>query len=176
MVDHISPPNYEVLSNVSDLRGGDKEIGAAINTLSLLAKKINPETIVREYDALFIGVGRGELLPYGSFYMTGFLNEKPLANLRDDMKRIGISRSANTSDPEDHIASVCEMMSGIISDKFFTVLSMKEQSDFFRTHIGPWAKHFFSDLEGAENSVFYAPVGSLGRTFMEVEMEAFKFV
>ena len=170
------PPSQEVLSNLSDLSGGDNEIGVSIETLTLLARKIDIRTIQREYQNLFIGVGRGELLPYGSFYMTGFLNEKPLANLRDDMKRIGIARSEGNSDPEDHIASLCEMMSGIISNQFYTKLSMKEQRDFFSTHIGPWAKHFFKDLEGAENSVFYAPVGRLGSAFMEVEMEAFRFL
>ena len=170
------PPSQEVLSNLSDLSGGDNEIGVSIETLTLLVRKIDIRTIQREYQNLFIGVGRGELLPYGSFYMTGFLNEKPLANLRDDMKRIGIARSEGNSDPEDHIASLCEMMSGIISNQFYTKLSMKEQRDFFSTHIGPWAKHFFKDLEGAENSVFYAPVGRLGSAFMEVEMEAFRFL
>ena len=170
------PPSQEVLSNLSDLSGGDNEIGVSIETLTLLARKIDIRTIQREYQNLFIGVGRGELLPYGSFYMTGFLNEKPLANLRDDMKRIGIARSEGNSDPEDHIASLCEMMSGIISNQFYTKLSMKEQRDFFSTHIGPWAKHFFKDLEGAENSVFYAPIGRLGSAFMEVEMEAFRFL
>ena len=169
-------PSEEILSNLAALSGGNNEIGLSIETLTLLARKVDIKTIHREYQNLFIGVGRGELLPYGSFYMTGFLNEKPLANLRDDMKRIGIARSEGNSDPEDHIASLCEMMSGIISNQFYTKLSMKEQRDFFSTHIGPWAKHFFKDLEGAENSVFYAPVGRLGSAFMEVEMEAFRFL
>ena len=170
------PPTKNTLADISTLTGGDQEIGDAIETLNLLTKRIDVETIHREYHNLFIGVGRGELLPYGSFYMTGFLNEKPLANLRDDMKKIGIARSHSNSDPEDHIASLCEMMSGIISNQFYTELSLKQQRDFFSTHLGPWAKHFFRDLEGAENSVFYAPVGKLGSAFMEVEIEAFKFL
>tara|TARA_X000000368_G_C22942318_1_gene672743 strand:+ start:363 stop:995 length:633 start_codon:yes stop_codon:yes gene_type:complete len=170
------PPTKNNLADISALSGGDKVLGDAIETLSLLAKKIDIKTIEREYHNLFIGVGRGELLPYGSFYMTGFLNEKPLANLRDDMKRIGIARSDSNSDPEDHIASLCEMMSGIISNQFYTQLSLNQQRDFFSTHLGPWAKHFFRDLEGAEHSVFYAPVGKLGSAFMAVEMEAFRFL
>ena len=169
-------PSEEILSNLAALSGGAEEIGQSIETLALLSRKVDIKTIQREYQNLFIGVGRGELLPYGSFYMTGFLNEKPLANLRDDMKRIGIARSEGNSDPEDHIASLCEMMSGIISNQFYTQLSIKEQRDFFSTHIGPWAKHFFRDLEGAEYSVFYAPVGRLGSAFIEVEMEAFRFL
>ena len=169
------PPSKDTLNKVRSLVGGENRIGESINSLSVLSDKLDIKTIEREYHNLFIGVGRGELLPYASFYMTGFLNEKPLANLRDDMKKIGISRSANNSDPEDHIASLCEMMSGIITNRFYTALSFKQQNDFFATHLGPWAKHFFDDLTAAEYSVFYAPVGSLGKAFMEIETEAFKF-
>ena len=170
-----SPPSKDTLNKVRSLVGGENRIGESINSLSVLSDKLDIKTIEREYHNLFIGVGRGELLPYASFYMTGFLNEKPLANLRDDMKKIGISRSTNNSDPEDHIASLCEMMSGIITNRFYTALSFKQQNDFFATHLGPWAKHFFDDLTAAEYSVFYAPVGSLGKAFMEIETEAFKF-
>ena len=169
------PPTTDLLSKVNTLSGGENKIGEAVKTLNTLSKKLGIKTIEREYNNLFIGVGRGELLPYASFYMTGFLNEKPLANLRDDMKRIGISRSPSTSDPEDHIASLCEMMSGIITNQFYTTLSLRQQSDFFATHLGPWAKHFFDDLIAAEYSVFYAPVGALGKAFIEIETEAFKF-
>ena len=169
------PPTKGLLCKVNTLSGGDNKIGDAVKTLNTLSKKLDIKTIEREYNNLFIGVGRGELLPYASFYMTGFLNEKPLANLRDDMKRIGISRSPSTSDPEDHIASLCEMMSGIITNQFYTSLSLRQQSDFFATHLGPWAKHFFDDLIAAEYSVFYAPVGALGKAFIEIETESFKF-
>ena len=169
------PPTIDLLSKVSTLSGGENKIGEAVKTLNTLSKKLGIKTIEREYNNLFIGVGRGELLPYASFYMTGFLNEKPLANLRDDMNKIGISRSPSTSDPEDHIASLCEMMSGIITNQFYTTLSLRQQSDFFATHLGPWAKHFFDDLIAAEYSVFYAPVGALGKAFIEIETEAFKF-
>ena len=169
------PPSADLLSKVNTLFGGDNKIGEAVKTLNTLSKKLGIKTIEREYNNLFIGVGRGELLPYASFYMTGFLNEKPLANLRDDMNKIGISRSPSTSDPEDHIASLCEMMSGIITNQFYTTLSLRQQSDFFATHLGPWAKHFFDDLIAAEYSVFYAPVGALGKAFIEIETEAFKF-
>ncbi|MFL2802700.1 MAG: molecular chaperone [Paracoccaceae bacterium] len=169
------PPSADLLSKVNTLSGGDNKIGEAVKTLNILSKKLGIKTIEREYNNLFIGVGRGELLPYASFYMTGFLNEKPLANLRDDMNRIGITRSPSSSDPEDHIASLCEMMSGIITNQFYTTLSLRQQSDFFATHLGPWAKHFFDDLIAAEYSVFYAPVGALGKAFIGIETEAFKF-
>ena len=118
--------------------------------------------------------GRGELLPYASYYLTGFLNEKPLARLRGHMGELGIERSPEVKEPEDHIATLCEMMSGLILGSFGTPLSVEDQHAFFNTHIATWATHFFKDLEAAEGSVFYAPIGKIGRAFMEIEIEAFR--
>ena len=112
------PPTIRLLENIGGLSGDGEEIGEAIDTIVLLAKKITQKAIEREYSQLFIGVGRGELLPYGSYYMTGFLNEKPLANLRKDMRELGIGRADGMSDPEDYVSGLCDMMSGLISAKF----------------------------------------------------------
>ena len=122
----------------------------------------------------FIGLGRGELLPYASFYITGFLNEKPLAALRSDMAALGIQRSENVYEPEDNIASLMEMMGALIVGRFGEPRPVEAQREFFNKHIGPWAGHFFTDLEGAKNSVFYGSVGQVGRLFMEIECEAFR--
>jgi len=132
------------------------------------------KSVEREFNALFIGLGRGELLPYGSYYMTGFLNEKPLALLRDDMAKNSIVRAENIYEPEDNIASVLEMMSGLIMGRFGEVVSLSQQKTFFNRHIAPWAGHFFTDLEGAEGSLFFAPIGAIGRHFMAIEKEAFR--
>ena len=168
------PASAQTLEALGGLVGEDSEIGHAVNTLAGLARKMAPKTIESEFNALFIGLGRGELLPYASFYMTGFLNEKPLAQLRRDMKGIGVTRAENVYEPEDNIASLCEMMAGLISGAFGQVASLKQQNDFFRVHLGSWAAHFFSDLEAAQSSVFYAPVGTIGRLFVQIESEAFR--
>jgi TorA maturation chaperone TorD len=123
---------------------------------------------------LFIGLARGELLPYASYYMTGFLNEKPLALLRADMAAQGISRAPNVYEPEDNIASLLEMMAGMIEGRFGAPASLEVQQTFFNRHIAPWAGHFFTDLEGAKGSVFYAPLGVVGKIFMTIEREAFR--
>jgi TorA maturation chaperone TorD len=132
--------------------------------------------VAREYQNLFIGVGRGELVPYGSYYITGFLNEKPLARLRNDMGRLGIARRDNVSESEDHIAALCEMMSGLILGDFDGAADLAEQKAFFQAHLAPWVKTFFTDLEGARSSVFYACIGQLGAAFMDVETQAFEMV
>lgn len=168
------PPDKAMLDHAASLSGDDSEIGQGIKALARLAASMNTQAVEREYHALFIGLGRGELLPFASFYLTGFLNEKPLANLRGHMAKLGIARDPDIKDPEDHIASLCEMMAGLIRGDFGEPLSTSDQEAFFNTHIATWAGHFFTDLEGAESSVFYAPVGKIGRAFMEIEIEAFR--
>ena len=168
------PPGKDFLKQAAGLSGDETDMGQAIAALARVAKASNEAAAEREYNALFVGLARGELLPYASFYMTGFLNEKPLAELRNDMARLGIERSPNKFEPEDNIASLCEMMAGMIRGRFGAPVDLDVQKAFFNKHIGPWAAHFFTDLEGAKNSVLYAPVGAVGRVFMEIEREAFR--
>ncbi|MDO7658908.1 MAG: molecular chaperone TorD family protein [Paracoccaceae bacterium] len=168
------PANKALLDKTAKLSGDETDLGRAIGTLAKLAVQSSVKSVEREFNALFIGLGRGELLPYGSYYMTGFLNEKPLALLRDDMAKNSIVRAENIYEPEDNIASVLEMMSGLIMGRFGEVASLSQQKTFFNRHIAPWAGHFFTDLEGAEGSLFFAPIGAIGRHFMAIEKEAFR--
>ncbi|WP_281972244.1 TorD/DmsD family molecular chaperone [Ruegeria faecimaris] len=169
-----APPDQMLLSQVTGLTGDETDLGQAIKAMSRVAKVTKPAAAEREFNALFIGLGRGELLPYASFYLTGFLNEKPLAQLRNDMAVRQITRAQNVFEPEDNIASLMEMMAGMIVGRFGSPASLEDQKAFWNKHIGPWAAHFYSDLEAAENSVFYASVGTAGRVFMEIEREAFR--
>lgn len=168
------PPSEDLLKRAAALSGDDSELGRAIEALARVAGARRAAAARREFEALFVGLGRGELLPYASFYMTGFLNEKPLARLRKDMARLGAARAETVYEPEDNIASLCEIMAGLIRGRFFRAAGLDEQRAFFAAHMAPWAAHFFTDLEGAEGSVLYAPVGAIGRSFMEIEREAFR--
>ena len=143
--------------------------------LARCADTATSDAVEREYHALFIGLGRGELLPYASFYLTGFLHEKPLADLRRDMAGHGLARAANSHEPEDHIASLMEMMGGMIAGRFRGT-SLAAQKRFFDTHIDIWAPHFFSDLEAVDSAAFYPAVGALGSAFMAVERDAFRML
>ncbi|MDG1936604.1 MAG: molecular chaperone TorD family protein [Paracoccaceae bacterium] len=167
-------PDQILLDQCSALSGDDSEFGQAITTLARVAKVSRLKAVGCEFNSLFIGLGRGELLPYASFYITGFLNEKPLASLRSDMTIRGIRRSENVYEPEDNIASLMEMMGALIVGRLGKASSLNDQKSFYNKHIGPWAGHFFTDLEGAKNSVLYASVGLVGRMFMEIEREAFR--
>ena len=167
-------PTAEIIDKTATLYGSEGPMGDAINALSRIARTVTPKAVTSEYNALFIGLGRGELLPYASFYLTGFLNEKPLANLRQEMSEIGVARQDDIFEPEDHIATVCEIMAGLIRGRFTEPADLTKQKEFFETHVSPWAGHFFTDLEGASGSVFYAPVGTIGRVLIDVETEAFR--
>jgi TorA maturation chaperone TorD len=169
-----APPDKTVLGVVRRLSGDETEIGQAMAALAAAANNTTSKAIEDEYFELFIGLGQGELLPYGSYYLTGFLNEKPLARLRGDMGRLGIGRAEGVSEPEDHIAALCEMMAGLITGAFGEPADLSVQRDFFDRHIGCWAPRFFEDLQAARSAVFYMPVGAIGRTFMAIESEAFK--
>lgn len=170
------PADASLINQIASLKSSNSPLGQTMDTLSRLAGVTTAETAEREFNKLFIGLGRGELLPFASYYLTGFLNEKPLAKLRADMARRGIVRSAGKHEPEDNIASLMEMMGGMIVGRFGTVTPLEDQKAFFDSHIGPWAIHFFTDLEGSKSSVFYAAVGAIGRQFMEIEQEAFRML
>ena len=169
------PPSRELLARTAGLDGDEStELGRSIRTLSHLARQTSERGARSEYNRLFIGLGRGELVPYASYYMTGFLHEKPLSVLREDMRRHGIRREDNVKEPEDGIASLCEMMGGLIRGRFGAPMDVAAQREFFGRHIAPWAGHFFTDLERAKASVLYAPVGAVGRIFMQIEKDAFR--
>ena len=167
------PPSKEILADLKGLSGDETEMGNAFNTLSKLASSLDESAVLDEYNNLFIGMGRGELLPYGSYYLTGFLNEKPLAKLRNSMRELGIIRNETVKEPEDHIGSLFEMMSGLILGRYGEPANISMQKEFYATHIESWAGHFFTDLEAAKSSRLYQPVGAIGRLFIEIETNAY---
>jgi TorA maturation chaperone TorD len=110
-------------------------------------------------------------VPYGSYYLTGFLNERPLARLRDDLARLGIERAPGESEPEDHAAVLCEIMSGLVDGRFEAPVG--SDRELFHKHLSPWMGRFFADLEHAKEANFYHRIGAVGRLFIEIESEAF---
>ena len=169
----VAPPDRASRAALAGLRGDESPLGLALNALA--AEAIVEGDLEREYHDLFIGLGRGELVPYGSYYLTGFLNEKPLAVLRRDMARLGIARRESVREPEDHVGAVLEMMAGLIDGSFAAPAGdIVPQQEFFAAHVDPVAPRFFADLEKAEAARFYRPVARVGRHFLEVEASAFQ--
>jgi len=164
-------PDAALLHRVARLRGDETPLGRAHAALAEAAGAASAEEVAREHFELFIGTGRGELLPYGSYYLTGFLHERPLARLRADLAALGIERAAETGEPEDHAAILCEIMAGLIGGEFRTPLD--QQHGFLDKHLAPWIGRFFTDLEAAKAARLYRPVGTIGRLFIAIETQAF---
>ena len=164
-------PDAVLLGRLGTLRGDPSPLGTAHAALGGAAAATNVDRVEREFFDLFIGIGRGELLPYGSFYLTGFLNERPLARLRDDLARLGIERVEGEVEPEDHAAVLCEIMAGWAGGRFKGPASAGRE--LFEKHLTPWIGRFFADLEHAQAADLYRRVGTVGRMFMEIENEAF---
>jgi len=166
-------PSADLVKQLTLLESDDTPIGKAIKILTKLASSLDLPSIRAEYVGIFIGVGRGEILPFASYYLTGFLKDKPLAKLRGDMQEIGIAVSSGI-DPEDHIATLFDIMAGLILGKFNRKFSIGEQKDFFNKHLAPWVDLLMRDIEASKIAVFYAPVGTIGREFIEIERSSFK--
>jgi TorA maturation chaperone TorD/DNA-binding transcriptional regulator YdaS (Cro superfamily) len=164
-------PDAGLLERLGALRGDASPLGLAHAALGDAASRTNSGRVEREYFDLFIGLGRGELMPYGSYYLSGFLYERPLARLRADLSRFGIERAPGQAEPEDHAAILCEIMAGLVSRRFPAAAGADRE--LFEAHLAPWIGRFFADLERAEAADFYRRVGTLGRTLIEIESDAF---
>jgi TorA maturation chaperone TorD len=165
------PPEAGLLKRLAGLRSDATPVGLAHRALARAAAATDAAVVAREYFELFIGIGRSELLPYGSYYLTGFLHERPLARLRADLVALGIERAEGQCEPEDHAAILCEVMAGLAAGEF--AASVERQRHFFDRHVAPWMARFFADLEAAKAADFYRWVGAVGRLFIEIETEAF---
>jgi TorA maturation chaperone TorD len=160
-------PDAGLLRSLAGIPGDATPIGSAHAALAAAAAAADPVAVEREYFTLFIGVGRGELLPFASYYRTGFLNERPLAEVRRDLAAHGFARAERVHEPEDHIGILCDVMGALASD------ASKAQGAFFTRHLEPWAGQFFADLATAPSADFYRAVGALGAAFVAVEAKAF---
>lgn len=164
-----APPDRGLLDYVSELSPeGDEaadELAQALAALAGASREADPDALDDEYHALFIGVGGGELMPYGSWYLTGYMMEQPLADLRDDLARLGFERSAETHEPEDHISAIFEVFSVMIAD----AASLDEQRNFYQKHLLPWVARFFDDLAKARAAEFYQGVARFGAAFNQLE-------
>lgn len=167
----LESPSAELLDRLSAVRGDDSPLGAAHAALARAASRVGAERAAREHFDLFVGIGRGELLPYASYYLTGSLHGRPLARLRETLRRIGIERAEGLTEPEDHVAVLLELMGALAGGDIAAAAGA--ESAIFHEHLVPWVNRFFSDLEQARCADFYATVGMLGSAFIDIETAAF---
>jgi len=164
-------PDADTLKRVATLKGDGSDLGMAHVEVASAAAATDDRAVSKEFFDLFIGLGRGELLPYASYYLTGFLHERPLARVREDLDALGIERAGASREPEDHVAILLEVMAGLARGDFEA--DFAQQARFFERHLKPWAARMFADLEMSQSAHFYRTVGRVGRVFMELESEAF---
>jgi TorA maturation chaperone TorD len=168
------PPSAELLARLAEHhvpeRKDENEFAVSLRLLGLAAAGTTPAQAAEEFQNLFIGLGRGELVPYGSWYQTGFLMEQPLGVLRDDLARLGFTRQENVHEPEDHVAALCEVLAMGIEDG----LCSQQQEAFFRAHLAPWGARFWRDLQDARSACFYCAVGRFGAAFNDLETQLFE--
>lgn len=163
-------PSQDVLNLLQQIdaptTNGDSGMSASWRSLRLAGERATVDDASDEYFDLFIGLGRGELVPYGSWYTTGFLMDRPLSVLRQDLAALGFERQEDVREPEDHAAALCETMSLIIASDD---IPFETQRKFFNDHMGTWLGRFFVDLQKAKAARFYRSVGQFGQQFIEIE-------
>lgn len=166
-------PNQTLLGHIINIEVTEPESPMGKQWLQLInaAKKVDVAELEQEYQTIFIGVTHGELVPYGSYYQTGFLMEEPLAELRTDLAKLGLTRQDDTAEPEDHIAAQCEVMRLILMAEGTPIVTDKE---FFTHHLQPWVVNFFTDLKACKLSEFYQEVARLGNVFMKMELSEYR--
>ncbi|WP_187992231.1 molecular chaperone TorD family protein [Vibrio harveyi] len=164
-----SAPSEEMIEFLTSLEVEPSEsaMQKAWIALQQAAKDSNREALEDEYQDLFIGIGRGEVMPFGSWHMTGAMMEKPLAEIRHDLELLGFERDENVKEPEDHIAALCEVMSMLTGEE------EDLQQTVFNKHIAPWFNSFTQQLENAESANFYKPVAQLCEAFLTLEQVRF---
>jgi TorA maturation chaperone TorD len=168
------PPSPQLLERLDAIEEGGPvadDLATAWRLLKVAAREHGLHDLDEEYHALFIGIGRGELVPYASWYLTGFLMDRPLAYLRRDLTTLGIERQPGTNDPEDHAAMLCESMCVIIAAEDIPFATERQ---FFHNHIASWMPVFFQDLQQAKAACLYAAVGGLGEAFLRFENRYFE--
>ncbi len=169
-----APPDADLLQRLGDIddRGIDDgdAMARAWSMLRLAAEQATTSEIAREYQAVFIGVGGGEIIPYASYYLTGSLLERPLILLRQDLQALGVERREQVSEPEDHAGAICEIMALVISD---AEVSFEWQHAFFQRHLGGWMDRFFEEVQQAPSAGFYKAVGRLGEELVRLEQRYF---
>lgn len=172
-----APPDTETMELLRGLSDSapDTPVGKALRDVGELAQRTTEVAAEQEFTELFYGQGAGgELSPYASIYITGFVYDAPLSKLRQALSGLGVARQDEWKEPEDHIAFEMELMHGLITGSWGQAADLETQRAVFNDHIAPWAVRFFEDLESAEKAALYMPIGTLGKLFIEIEAGAFE--
>jgi TorA maturation chaperone TorD len=173
----ITPPDATLLEQfkvaVTQAPESGGHLEAPWQALVAAMRATTPVDAAEEYDALFGGVGKPEVFLYGSYYLSGFLNEKPLALLRDDLERFGLTRDEARGETEDHVAYLFETMRYLIAGDDVAVCNLEQQRKFFRTHLQPWIAQMCDAVDAQPRARTWRAVAEMTRQFVLVETQGF---
>jgi TorA maturation chaperone TorD len=173
----IAPPDDALLAQfgmaITQAPEGGGHLQAPWRSLVAAMRAGGIEAAAAEYEALFGGVGRPEVLLYGSYYLSGFLNEQPLAMLREDLRRFGLTRDERRGETEDHVAYLFEVMRYLIAGDDPAVCNLEQQRRFFRTHVQPWVDALCEAVQAQPRARLWHAVSGMTRAFIQVETQAF---
>lgn len=156
-------------------QGADNALDHAWEQVMAAASVLDAEAVGEEFGRLFISVGTPQINPYASFYLSGFMMEKPLASLRSDLAALGLGRAETAVELEDHLASLCETMRLLIAGApGWSPRTVREQREFFMKHVAPWYRRCLDDIRRAEGANFYCRIADLAQAFFEIEYQAFE--
>jgi TorA maturation chaperone TorD len=142
--------------------------------LVLAAGIIEADAIEDEYQALFVSIAVPKINPYASLYLSGFINEKPLAALRTELAQLQLARAPGVGELEDHLGALCETMRMLITGgRGGRQQPLERQQQFFEAHIAPWFNRCLDDIRAADEANFYRLVADFIQAFLEIEAEAF---
>ncbi len=175
----LAPPGEALLGQLAAAdpilsEGGDPALEEAWEKLVLASSVMDAGAVQDEFDALFISDGTPKINPYGSLYLSGFMNDAPLAELRGDLARFGIQRMRGVGEFEDHLGALCETMRVLIAGGAgIPRRSHHEQQAFFEARIAPWYERCLSDIAGAEGANYYRLVAAFVGALLAIEADAF---
>lgn len=176
----IAVPDADILTRLASAdmlgsQGSDQALDAAWDKLILAAGIMDADAIADEFNALFISVGTPKINPYASLYLSGFLNEKPLAALRAELAQIGLVRKGGVGETEDHLSALCEAMRIMITGApGVKRQSLGRQKLFFEKHIASWSRKCFDDIRTKPEANFYRLLADFTEAFFAVDAEAFE--
>ena len=151
---------------------------ALANTWAALAAAsgaVSHDAVDAEYQEAFVGVGRPPVMLFGSFYLSGFMNERPLAQLRGDLIALGFARDPHVTEPEDHLAALCDVMRALIlGDVSDAPAAIQQQRSFFVKHMQPWVVQCCNAILQNEKTNYYRRVAAFAKAFFEIEIQAFE--
>jgi len=167
-----SPPDGEFINLIRNIQWDEdlqETMQQQLVSLKQACSSCTVEEIAAEFHRLFVGLGRGELVPYASWYREKMIQSATLAAIRSDLRQLGIIRRSDTHESEDHAGALCEIMALVSQEA--NAITHNDQANFFNNHISPWMPAFFQDVQAARNVVFYRAVGALGSCFLQAEDE-----